>query len=158
MNLTIKLLPLNKKNVELLVRLDAEIFLRSDRFSTTDWRKCGLQVYLLRVGRRIVGTVALEHNRDGETYGQVPGHIYLASIGIRPAWQGKGLGLILMSWVISYAKLGGFNKIRSHIRPSNRPSSRLHLRFGFKVLKTVPFLYLDPREEGLLLENNLKGS
>lgn len=61
------------------------------------------------------------------------GTIYIRYIGLRPEYQGKGVGLLLYGKLIEKAKHTGIKKIWALINLDNPKSMKLHLKAGFKL-------------------------
>jgi len=61
------------------------------------------------------------------------GTLFIRYIGINPAYQGKGVGLLLFKRVIEKAKENDINIIQSLINTDNPPSIKLHKKAGFKL-------------------------
>jgi len=61
------------------------------------------------------------------------GTLFIHYIGINPAYQGKGTGLLLLKRIIEKAKENDISVIRSLINTDNPPSVKLHKKAGFKI-------------------------
>ena len=69
------------------------------------------------------------------------GTLYIRYVGINPAYQGKGIGFLLLKKVIERAKDTNIRTIRSLINTDNPASIKLHEKAGFKI---------SPREQAVL--------
>jgi len=83
------------------------------------------------------------------------GSLYIASTGILPQFRRKGFGTLLKSWQLSYARHHGFSRIVANTRKSNKAMIRLNQKFGFKIVRTTPRYYEDPREATVVMERRL---
>lgn len=61
------------------------------------------------------------------------GTLFINHIAINPAYQGKGIGLLLLKRVIERAKENNISVIRSLINTDNSLSIKLHKKAGFKI-------------------------
>lgn len=61
------------------------------------------------------------------------GTLFIRYIGINPAYQGKGIGLLLFKRVVEKAKENNISIIQSLINTDNPPSVKLHRKAGFKI-------------------------
>ena len=61
------------------------------------------------------------------------GVLFIHYIGINPAYQDKGIGLLLFKRIIEKAKENNISVIRSLINTDNPPSIKLHKKAGFKI-------------------------
>lgn len=138
----------------LLVSLDKRIFHAADRFDRNDWRD--YECYIVFRDRKPIGSIAvcpgstIAWNRDAFT--RAPHTMFVGSIGIIPSLQRRGIGALLMQWLLGEAKARGFRRVTSNIRPSNVASRRLHRRFGFKKIYRISSFYEDPEEPTDVLE------
>lgn len=118
----------------------------ADWFDREYWEAC--ESWWLIVDGRKVGCCAFEYDARGT--------LYIASTGILPEFRGRGLGALLKSWQISYARRHGFKRVITNTRKSNRPMIELNKKFGFTVLRTTPDYYGDPRESTVVMELRLR--
>jgi len=81
-------------------------------------------------GDIVVGWVAAGPVSDRCCYRGVAEH----SVYVSPAYQGRGLGRVLLSTLIEAAERGGYWTIQSGIFPENRASLALHLACGFRIV------------------------
>lgn len=146
-----------------LLKLDAQTFQEADVITSEDewlyyWK--GALCYFLSVGSTLAGSLVLCAHKgmwdeEKEILTDVPGCVHLVSIGILPEFQGRGLGSLLMTLGITHARVGGFSKVVSVIRPSNIASRKLHERFGFrKTGTTISGYFEEPDEPGVMYEKN----
>lgn len=81
---------------------------------------------------------------------------YIATTGILPQYRGQGLGSLMKAWQLAYARRHGFTCLIAHARQSNTASIALNRKFGFRVTKTIPDYYEDPKEPGVVMRLDLK--
>ena len=111
------------------------------------------------VGKRKIGCCAFALHTDfkediSPDEGNPPrrGSLFVASTGILPEVTGMGFGTLLKSWQLAYAHHHGFTKIVANTRKSNKAMIRLNQKFGFKIIRTTPGYYEDPRESTVVME------
>ena len=97
-----------------------------------------------------------EDIRDDEVNPSLKGSLYITTTGILPKLQRAGLGLILKSWQIAYAKRHGFRRIVTNNRRRNSAIIRLDKKFGFRVIRTTPEYYRSPTDSTVVMELRLK--
>lgn len=152
--------------MDLLCEFDQNIF-GNDGFDTPDlWE--GLEIYFILLNQEIVGSLAFRHHSDVSEgyeaeYPYLHNSLYLVSIGILPEKQARGIGSMAMTWLIDYVNKyahsqragDGFRRIVSNARKSNLPSLRLHQKFCFEIIRTIPGYYEDPNEDATVFELKL---
>jgi ribosomal protein S18 acetylase RimI-like enzyme len=123
-----------------LMAFDRRIFAKSDRFEGAYWRCC--EAWWMFVDGRKAGCCAFDEN-------------YIATTGILPALQRQGLGSLMKAWQLAYARRKGYTCLIAHARKSNAGSIALNKKFGFRITKTVPDYYDEPREAGVVMRLDL---
>jgi len=101
------------------------------------------------------GMVRLKIEYSGEMIGflsgyqQAQGEVgWISSIGIAPAWQGRGLGARLLA---AGERALGTPIIRLTVRASNTPAIHLYEHTGYRQIQTVRKYYVGG-EDGLVFE------
>ncbi len=101
------------------------------------------------------GMVRLKIEYSGEMIGflsgyqQAQGEVgWISSIGIAPAWQGKGFGARLLA---AGERALGTPIIRLTVRASNTPAIHLYEHTGYRQIQTVRKYYVGG-EDGLVFE------
>ncbi len=88
--------------------------------------------------------------------------LHINTLAVDPASRQRGLGAILLRYVLAEALRRGATKATLEVRESNLAARRLYERFGFEVRGVRPGYYRDPVEDALILWrydlNNLDGS
>jgi ribosomal protein S18 acetylase RimI-like enzyme len=110
----------------------------------------------------IVGCCAFEHDvdfqedvSDDATNPQLEGSLYIASTGILPRHQGKGLGRLSKTWEITYARYHRFQRIVTNTRKKNQQMILLNQKFGFRIIRVTPGYYSSPRDSTVVMELKL---
>jgi ribosomal protein S18 acetylase RimI-like enzyme len=138
-----------------LMAFDRKVFPPSDLFDADYWKAC--VVYWLIVDGVKVGCCAFEEHvdfQDDLSDGNPPqkGSLYIASTGILPKFQGQGLGTLLKSWQICYARHHGFKRIVTNTRSRNSAMLILNQEFGFRIIRTSRGYYSDPADSTVVME------
>jgi ribosomal protein S18 acetylase RimI-like enzyme len=115
-----------------------------------------MQKYLINRLRMLssVGCSAFQCNVDYDEEPKV-GCLYVASTGILPEFQGKGLGRKQKEWQIEDARNHGFSVIATNMRQSNAPIIHLNQSLGFKFRTSEADYYHDPDEPAVVMELSL---
>jgi ribosomal protein S18 acetylase RimI-like enzyme len=152
------------KEIRSLVAFDHKAFHDhpGDWFDRDAWRHC--DAWWMIVGKRKAGCCAFQANvdfqedarEDGANVAHA-GSLYIVTTGILPAFQGVGLGRVMKSWQLSYARKHGFTRIVTNTRKSNKKMISLNRKFGFKVLRTTPAYYSRPSEATVVMELLFEG-
>jgi ribosomal protein S18 acetylase RimI-like enzyme len=137
-----------------LLAFDRKIFPPADRFDADYWKLC--ESHWLVVGRTKVGCCAFQKHVDfHDASGHAPyrkGSLYISTTGILPRFQHQGLGPLLKSWQIAYARYHGFNRIITNCRKRNARMIALNRQFGFRIVRTIPRYYTEPADSTVLME------
>ncbi len=95
------------------------------KFFDDDFKRTYKSGVILLKGKRRIGMFQLENKLS---------HIYVTRIYLSPAYQGKGIGSAVMSYVESVAKAKRKRRIRLHIWQGN-PALKFYGKLGYKVLE-----------------------
>ncbi len=136
---------------------DRRVFKKADLFTSEEWREYE-SFWMLLNGTR-VGCCAFQRNvdfqedirKDGRNPPKM-GSLYISTTGILPGFLSKGLGQLLKSWEIAYAKNQGFRRIVTNTRERNTKMISLNEKFGFKTIRKTPTYYSDPTEATVVME------
>ncbi len=60
--------------------------------------------------------------------------LHIATIGVAPEWQGKGLGKLLMAWSLFWGQRLSAEEATLEVRPSNEVAISLYSSLGFRVV------------------------
>ena len=140
-----------------LMAFDRKVFRKADLFWAEDWRR--YEAYWMRVDGRVAGCCAFETNvdfqedlrRDGVNP-PMEGSVWIATTGILPSMQGRGLGTLMKSWEIAFARSRGFRRMVTNVRSRNRAMLALNRKFGFRVIRRTPGYYSGPRDATVVME------
>jgi ribosomal-protein-alanine N-acetyltransferase len=66
-------------------------------------------------------------------------------------YRRRGLGVMLMRWVMDEAVRRGATRATLEVRESNEPALRLYETLGFQVVARRPRYYSQPEEDALIL-------
>ena len=72
-------------------------------------------------------------------YGEITAHLCL--LGIQPAFQGRGLGEALVSWLEASAATAGIVRIKVEAREDNPRAIAFYEKRGFRAQARVPGYY-----------------
>lgn len=84
---------------------------------------------------------------------QAAGECHLLNICIDPAWQGRGLGSLLLEQCTRLARSGCCNSMFLEVRPSNRAGISLYHNRGFHIVGERPEYYraTNGRESAIIM-------
>jgi ribosomal protein S18 acetylase RimI-like enzyme len=142
-----------------LAAFDRKVF-PADHFPASAWRE--YESWWMLIDGRKAGCCAFEWHvdfredlRPDQKNPALQGSLYIATTGILPRYQRKGLGQLLKSWQIAYAAAHGFTRIVTNTRKRNKGMIALNQKFGFRVLRTTPRYYADPVDATVVMEKQL---
>ncbi len=148
-------------DIRRLKAFDRRLFPKADLFTTKQW-KTDESWWMIIDGKR-VGCCAFHPNADFQEdirkdhlNPPMKGSLYITTTGILPKFQETGLGQLLKSWQIAYAKRHGFRRIVTNNRRGNAAIIRLNKKFGFRVIRTTPGYYSGPPDATVVMELRLK--
>ncbi len=127
-----------------LLAFDRAVFRAADRFPPDYWRE--LESYWLLIDDVKAGCCAFEFDAPAK------GSLYIATTGIHPRFQSQGLGRLMKSWQISFARRNGFHRVVAHVRAKNEAMIALNKSFGFRSLRTIPRYYSRPPDSAVVME------
>jgi RimJ/RimL family protein N-acetyltransferase len=125
-----------------LREFDRKVFPAADVFPSSYWREC--EVYWLLVDGKRAGCCAFQQEPENV--------LAIATTGLLPAWQGMGLGRLMKTWQLAFARRYGYRRIVTECRAGNVRMIRLNESFGFQITETTPAHYLNPEEAGVRME------
>ncbi len=103
--------------------------------------------------------------QQGDTPPQVVGMLvlwpvldeaHIATVAVHPHHRGHGVGKMLLSTAIDYARAHGFQTVTLEVRVSNVRAQHLYQRFGFQVVGRRYGYYNDNHEDALIMTLELK--
>ncbi|MES1261522.1 MAG: GNAT family N-acetyltransferase [Acidobacteriota bacterium] len=129
-------------------------------FPAAYWKEC--EAWWMLIDGRKAGCCAFQPDVDFEEdlTAEDPnprrkGTLYIATTGLLPRYQGKGLGALLKAWEVAYARRHGFTRIVTNTRKRNARMIELNQSFGFTILRTTPRYYTNPTEATVVMELRL---
>jgi ribosomal-protein-alanine N-acetyltransferase len=82
---------------------------------------------------------------------------HITNIAVRQAYQGKGLGELLLIATIDLARELDASTLTLEVRASNEVAQNLYRKYGFTASGVRRGYYLDNREDGIIMTtNNIK--
>jgi ribosomal protein S18 acetylase RimI-like enzyme len=149
-----------RREIRGLMAFDRSVFRPADRFPAEYWRE--LHSYWLLIGGAKAGCCAFERNldfqedqREDGCNAVMRGSLYIATTGIHPRFRSLGLGRLMKSWQICYARQEGFDRIVTNMRARNAAIIALNKELGFKVIRRTPRYYIDPVDTTIVMELHL---
>ncbi|SMD46059.1 Acetyltransferases [Aquiflexum balticum DSM 16537] len=82
-------------------------------------------VYIPKVGNQDCGVLAFYMNDN------ISKTAFISSIGLLPAYQGKGLALLMLEFFESTCKKNYFNQLQLEVHQSNTKAIKFYKKFGF---------------------------
>jgi [ribosomal protein S18]-alanine N-acetyltransferase len=80
------------------------------------------------------------------------------TLAVAPAHQGKGLGRVLLKWLVEEARASGADYLMLEVRADNEPAHKLYAAAGFELL-TVRRKYYQPGDvDAHIMRLDLKGA
>jgi ribosomal protein S18 acetylase RimI-like enzyme len=83
------------------------------------------------------------------------GCLHIVSTGVLPEARGRGLGRKQKEWQLEFARREGFHTIVTNMRRSNAQIIHLNGELGFEERKIHPNFYVDPQEDGIVMERHI---
>src|SRR5437763_193894 len=100
------------REIPALVEFDRRVFGPFDCFESAHWRF--YESHWMLIDGEKAGCCAFEKHvdfSDDDSSPALVNSLYVASTGILPEFQGRGLGTLLKAWEIAYARSHGFTRI-----------------------------------------------
>lgn len=148
------------REIRALRAFDKKVFREADLFTVREWRD--YVSYWMVIDNAIVGCCGFLHDtdftedirQDGKNE-PLKGSLYISTSGILPRFQGKGLGQLLKSWEVAYARYHSCSRVITNTRKKNLPIISLNRKFGFRVVRTTPRYYSQPTDATVVMELRL---
>jgi ribosomal protein S18 acetylase RimI-like enzyme len=136
---------------------DRKVFPPSDLFSSEEWRE--YEAHWMSIDGTTVGCCAFQAHVDFQedvcedgVNPRMKGSLYISTTGILPEYRGLGLGRLLKSWEVAYARYHGFHRIVTNTRKHNVGMITLNKEFGFRVIRTTRGYYSDPTDSTVVMD------
>ena len=125
-------LELNEDLVRTLIEIDLQTFSEStfSHYTARAFLRNG-RVFLLRADGRIIGTCVCMRTWER------PGEAMILSMGIRPGWRGRGLGLRFVQGILSRLARSGLRSCSLLVGVDNRRALRVYRENGFEVAEEL---------------------
>ena len=81
--------------------------------------------------------------------------IHITNIAVAPAWQGKGVGSLLLQLLTAVAKEEKVSSITLEVRISNSKAQALYNKLGFKAIRIKRNYYHGDGEDAVDMKLNL---
>jgi ribosomal protein S18 acetylase RimI-like enzyme len=133
-----------------LLNFDRKIFPVADQFPADYWRQ--LHSYWLLVGGVKAGCCAFHRHMGFDEDTREAGSLYIATTGILPRYQGRGLGRLFKAWQVAYARHHCFKRVVTHTRKRNKAMIYLNQEFGFEIVRAIPKYYSEPTDSAVEME------
>lgn len=80
--------------------------------------------------------------------------MHLLNITVAPAWQGRGLAVLMLDRLAALCRLQGLSQLWLEVRESNERARQVYLRYGFAAVGRRRAYYpvlQGPREDAVLM-------
>jgi ribosomal protein S18 acetylase RimI-like enzyme len=133
-----------------LNELQRRLFALPEAFLLAELQRPGLPRGIVGMANGVIWT--REFPRSGGDYEKIlpsTSHnprgdvLYVASLGVDPAWRGRGIALRILQEV---AEVGRRRHLKYLRLVSNSRSEPLYMRAGFQIIRALPGLYRQHRE------------
>ena len=130
-----KILPMTSDHIAAVTAIEksvfpdpwsAESFFEAMSFSDKCW--------VVRSKKNLIGYLMTQWVMD---------EIHILNIAVAPEIQRKGIGNLLLEYLVNQGYLNGMKEIFLEVRVSNKSAQALYARFGFSVLTTRKKYYRD---------------
>ena len=82
--------------------------------------------------------------------------MHILNIAVKKAFQGQGIGSLLLEKALTYARQRGLKWVGLEVRASNQRAINFYRKFGFKKIGRRPRYYHDTGEDAILMGLRLK--
>lgn len=80
---------------------------------------------------------------------------HILNLAVHPRWRRRGVGGLLLRYVVDYSRAKGAEEIHLEVRRSNYRAISLYRRFHFQPRGVRPRYYQDSGEDAILMELRL---
>lgn len=80
---------------------------------------------------------------------------HISTIAVAPSWRGKGLGALLLLWMIYHAIRHEASVVSLEVREHNKAAQDLYSGYGFDIVGRRRGYYRDTGEDALLMDLDL---
>ncbi|MDN5347101.1 MAG: [ribosomal protein S18]-alanine N-acetyltransferase [Clostridia bacterium] len=83
--------------------------------------------------------------------------VHITNIAVHPHWRGRGLGKLLLDFLLHEAARLGADRVTLEVRVSNIAAQKLYERAGFTRAGVRKGYYNDTREDAIIMWKHLYG-
>ena len=84
------------------------------------------------------------------------GEVDIINIAVAPEHRRRGVGRVLVEWIIRFCKRRGVPFLWLRVRAANRPARRFYREMGFQQRGRLDGYYQDPDEPAILMGMDLE--
>lgn len=139
-----------------LLTFDRKVF-GADAFARELWSE--MDAWWMLVDGVKAGCSAFEPHTNFDRYGEPMrerGTLYIATTGILPRLQGRGLGRLMKAWQLAWGKSHGYRRIVTNHRAGNLGIITMNKAFGFRRTGRIKGYYSCPDEDAISMTLELK--
>lgn len=125
------------------------------------WSAAGYRHELTANGQAHYAVLEVQETAPARTvigyagYWLVAGEAQVSTIAVSPRWRGKGLGALLLLWIIDRALAHDAAVVSLEVRERNEAAQLLYATYGFDVVGRRRRYYRDTGEDALLMDLDL---
>ncbi|MEK5330820.1 MULTISPECIES: GNAT family N-acetyltransferase [unclassified Lysinibacillus] len=105
-------------------------------------------LYVMKDGEHIVGTVILRHEQEA-AYSKANWYhdfddeeiLVINTFAVHPTYLNKGIGTRLMDFIIQHSKEMNIKAIRLDVYEKNKPAIKLYRKYGFEYIDAIDLGY-----------------
>lgn len=147
--LVIQLRPMTHADVQVMCALEEAIF------AEDPWTPGMVDEELRAAGRHYVAACVSTNNGPEEVVGYagitLGPDADVMTIGVLPAWRGRGVGARLLADLLATADATGSERIFLEVRASNDAAQGLYRRYGFETIGYIRNYFRHPREDAVTM-------
>lgn len=141
-------------DVKDVMRIESESF-------PSSWSAAGYEHELTTNAVAHYVVLEVQETRDRRTligytgHWLVAGEAHVSTIAVAPRWRGRGLGALLLTWIVEHALEHDASVIRLEVRESNETAQSLYQSYGFEAVGRRRRYYRDTGEDAVLMDLDL---
>ncbi len=135
-----------------LMTFDKKVF-GPDAFDRAMWQE--MDAWWMVVDGVKAGCAAFEGDVGFDRHGEPvreKGTLYIATTGVLPRLQGRGLGRLMKAWQVAWAQSHKYRRIVTNHRASNAGIIAMNKAFGFRRIGRIKGYYSAPDEDAISME------
>lgn len=139
------------KYIEIIYKLETKIF-------TDPWTK---KMIKNEFNNKLALVLGIFNRKNKELVGYsflftVYDEMHINNFAVKNNYRNKGLGEMLLKYIIDYSKENYFSRITLEVRPSNKAAVNLYKKYGFVDLIKRKDYYTKPKEDAVVMIKELK--